>query len=401
MTDQQSVVLRQDEMRIHLASLDPTFVPLELVANTAHAISELSAVIAAERGIAMRRQRLMLEDGDAELRPDVCIGSYLPCAGGTIWLVTIERPAPALIRDGEYYANVADHDLTDMHRFLTSPTPKGSGVLQCYITRTWHGSGNSKGSCSYRMHLQDGGRFLLYGRKMARNRTSNYRISMRDNDSSRDGPDFLGKLRATSKWGTEFVLYDAGVNPRDAERSGGGGSRGGCRRRVRRELGVVSYETNILGSKGPRKMHVGLPAVTACGEEYREFLFDELPEKFKHAQASADPAVGRQEHAGEGIAGGTNELGLTTLVNKPPTWNDELRAHTLDFRGRVTMCSVKNCQLVEAVSEGDGGGEDASVLLQFGRVQQDMFTVDYAHPFSPFQAFGVALSSFDDKLGCE
>lgn len=41
------------------------------------------------------------------------------------------------------------------------------------------------------------------------------------------------------------------------------------------------------------------------------------------------------------------------------------------------------------------------VLLQFGKVGNDMFTMDYRYPLSAFQAFAICLSSFDTKLACE
>ena len=39
--------------------------------------------------------------------------------------------------------------------------------------------------------------------------------------------------------------------------------------------------------------------------------------------------------------------------------------------------------------------------MQFGRVQDDVFTMDFQYPMSPLQAFGIALTSFDAKLACE
>jgi hypothetical protein len=35
------------------------------------------------------------------------------------------------------------------------------------------------------------------------------------------------------------------------------------------------------------------------------------------------------------------------------------------------------------------------------QVGKDMFTMDYQWPLSAIQAFGIALSSFDNKLACE
>lgn len=41
------------------------------------------------------------------------------------------------------------------------------------------------------------------------------------------------------------------------------------------------------------------------------------------------------------------------------------------------------------------------VVLQFGKVGPEEFTLDYAFPVTPVQAFMVALASLDPKLGCE
>lgn len=39
--------------------------------------------------------------------------------------------------------------------------------------------------------------------------------------------------------------------------------------------------------------------------------------------------------------------------------------------------------------------------MQFGRVAEDIFTMDYNYPMCALQAFAIALSSFDSKLACE
>jgi tubby-related protein 1 len=41
------------------------------------------------------------------------------------------------------------------------------------------------------------------------------------------------------------------------------------------------------------------------------------------------------------------------------------------------------------------------IVLQFGRIGDDVFTLDLQYPLCPVQAFGIALSSFDAKLACE
>jgi len=44
---------------------------------------------------------------------------------------------------------------------------------------------------------------------------------------------------------------------------------------------------------------------------------------------------------------------------------------------------------------------EETVVLQFGKVEGDTFTMDFAHPMCALQAFGIALTSFDHKLACE
>lgn len=71
-----------------------------------------------------------------------------------------------------------------------------------------------------------------------------------------------------------------------------------------------------------------------------------------------------------------------------------MQAFVLNFNGRVDKASVKNFQLID-------NEDETRIYLQFGRVGDQEFTLDFQWPFSPLQAFAVALSSFDNKLACE
>lgn len=142
------------------------------------------------------------------------------------------------------------------------------------------------------------------------------------------------------------------------------------------------------------------------------------------------------------------------------TFNLESQSYVLNFHGRVTQASVKNFQLVqsccddspcesnvskdqnqmwfqqqqqqqnklpdvkespddsiEKLSASSNTSQyaptqpvsspshslplDTEVVMQFGRVSDKEFTCDIRYPLSPFQAFAIALSSFDSKLACE
>ena len=62
--------------------------------------------------------------------------------------------------------------------------------------------------------------------------------------------------------GTEFNIYDNGANPKKA----------GTYENIRKQLGVVIYvnliikESNIFGTKGPRKMKLLIPELKDRGE---------------------------------------------------------------------------------------------------------------------------------------
>lgn len=109
--------------------------------------------------------------------------------------------------------------------------------------------------------------------------------------------------------------------------------------------------------------------------------------------------------SGEVDSSGAQNESKVALKNKSPSWHQQLQCWCLNFHGRVTVASVKNFQLV-ASGEGapspssNNQGED-DVILQFGKVGKDLFTMDYRYPISAFQAFAICLSSFDTKIGCE
>lgn len=100
---------------------------------------------------------------------------------------------------------------------------------------------------------------------------------------------------------------------------------------------------------------------------------------------------------------GPSSSGSTVLRNKAPRWHEHLQCWCLNFHGRVTVASVKNFQLVATIdhSQPGGKGDEETVLLQFGKVGDDIFTMDYRQPLSAFQAFAICLTSFGTKLACE
>lgn len=68
--------------------------------------------------------------------------------------------------------------------------------------------------------------------------------------------------------------------------------------------------------------------------------------------------------------------------------NRELLYLQLDFGGRVTQESAKNFQIEFADKQ----------VMQFGRIENGAYTLDFRAPFSAVQAFAVALASITQRL---
>ncbi|XP_039562893.1 tubby protein homolog isoform X8 [Passer montanus] len=259
-------------------------------------------------------------------------------------------------------------DVDDLEEFAVRPAPQGVTV-KCRITRDKKGMDRGMYP-TYYLHLErEHGKkvFLLAGRKRKKSKTSNYLISIDPTDLSRGGESFIGKLRS-NLMGTKFTVYDNGVNPMKTTSSLEAST-------LRQELAAICYETNVLGFKGPRKMSVIIPGMN-----------------MDHERVSIRP---RNEH--ETLLArwqNKNTESVIELHNKTPVWNDDTQSYVLNFHGRVTQASVKNFQIIH-------DNDPDYIVMQFGRVAEDVFTMDYNYPMCALQAFSIALSSFDSKLACE
>ena len=160
--------------------------------------------------------------------------------------------------------------------------------------------------------------------------------------------------------------------------------------------------------RGPRRMHCVMDAIPASAiepggvapiqTEFSSSRIDFLPSMRFSWSKSNEP-----NHTDDQSSGSSSNQkdGLLVLRNKAPRWHEQLQCWCLNFHGRVTIASVKNFQLVASPENGPAGPEHEKIILQFGKVGKDIFTMDYRYPISAFQAFAICLSSFDTKIACE
>ncbi|KAK1414648.1 hypothetical protein QVD17_30397 [Tagetes erecta] len=326
---------------------------------------------------------------------------------------------------------------------LKQPGPR-DGTIQCYIKR-------DKSNLTYHLFLcltpaallVENGKFLLSAKRTRRTTCTEYVISMDADNFSRSSNTYIGKLRSNFL-GTKFIIYDT-----QPPHSGalipapGRSSRRFYPKKVSPKvpngsynIAHITYELNVLGTRGPRKMHcimhsipasalepggsvpghpeLVLPPLSSLEDSFRSISFS------KSLDHSTDFSSSRfSEIVGAAISKDVpdSEKSKMPLVlkNKAPRWHEQLQCWCLNFKGRVTIASVKNFQLIAAqqppaaaVAPPSSAGtsqaaqpEHDKVILQFGKVGKDMFTMDYRYPLSAFQAFAICLSSFDTKLACE
>ncbi|KAG6526375.1 tubby-like F-box protein 8 [Zingiber officinale] len=310
------------------------------------------------------------------------------------------------------------------------------GLVQCFIKR-------DKSKLTYHLYLclspaviVENGKFLLSAKRIRRTACTEYVISMNAEHISRSTNTYIGKLRSNFL-GTKFIIYDTQLPYNGAAICPPGRtSRRFYSKKVSPKvpsgsynIAQVSYELNVLGTRGPRRMHCVMHSIPASAlepggtvpgqpdnlvsrsleESFRSISFSKsmMDHSMDFSSARFSDIIGGTQDGDENIE--TKERPLV-LCNKPPRWHEQLQCWCLNFRGRVTVASVKNFQLIAATqpsaaatttSQPAPPTEHDKIILQFGKVAKDMFTMDYRYPLSAFQAFAICLSSFDTKLACE
>ncbi len=139
---------------------------------------------------------------------------------------------------------------------MMRPIPPRIGQIKTTISRVK--SGMSLLWPKYNLVLSDSNKFLLAGKKSSGCSTSKYVISFDADKMEKSPMGYLGKVRSNFL-GTEFTIYDNGKSVKKSSQQ---------KDNLRYQQGVVQYETNVLGSKGPRRMKVLLPNVNLQGHQH-------------------------------------------------------------------------------------------------------------------------------------
>lgn len=298
---------------------------------------------------------------------------------------------------------------------LKQPGPRESPI-QCFVKR----DGTTSIYCLYHALTpsEDGSHKLLLAAKRIRRATStDFVISLSADDFSRASNAYVGRLRSNFL-GTKFTIYDS-QPPVDSQAYQTHPSRRFHAKQVSPRVSAcnysvasISYQLNVLRTRGPRRMQcvmhsVPVSSILEGGKAPTPLSF--LAPAFE--KRSSAPVDERKEAISDSgcLDQSSTPLAIQNrreplvLRNKGPRWHEQLQCWCLNFKGRVTVASVKNFQLGADASASPGipAAEVEKVILQFGKIGKDSFTMDYCYPLSAFQAFAICLSSFDTKPVCE
>lgn len=220
--------------------------------------------------------------------------------------------------------------------------------------------------------------------------------------------------------GTKFSIYDSQPPCEPTIHSNGQSNKKGNVKKISSRgtagnynVATVSYELNVLRTRGPRRMQcnmhfIPISSIQEGGTAPTPPTFADSPPDEKSSPLPVSKGKDQEPprpttSPAEPSESVHNNRDVLSLKNKAPRWHEQLQCWCLNFKGRVTVASVKNFQLVAAVdpSHNVPAAEQEKVILQFGKIGKDIFTMDYRYPLSAFQAFAICLSSFDTKPACE
>ncbi|KAH9620700.1 hypothetical protein KSS87_004083 [Heliosperma pusillum] len=301
---------------------------------------------------------------------------------------------------------------------LKQPGPRENHI-QCFIKR-------DRATSTFRLFYgltpseDEQDKLLLAARKIRRATSTDFVVSLVADDFSRGSTAYVGKLRHVSlssfltciftvifglttieAWsnflGTKFTIYDSQPPCDAAVKTSGLPSRRFHSKQVSPRLpacnyniATVSYELNVLRTRGPRRLHCVMHLIPLAS--IQEGGTAPTPKAFPHLTYDKSPpappsaSLPRKEDQGLNFNPASppeptqiDSGDRLMLKNKSPRWHEQLQCWCLNFRGRVTVASVKNFQLVAAVEPHHDipASEQEKVILQFGKIGKDIFTMDY------------------------
>jgi hypothetical protein len=261
--------------------------------------------------------------------------------------------------------NSSIYNYNGVNSFVLVAHPRGTRtpMVQCTIVRD-RNSMHGKLYPTYELILEEPKKSLIIARKMSMNRTSNYHLfdmtrGQAGHTLSKKSGNYLGKLRSKNATRLGYTLLSSKSD--------------------REEVATILFEKvtlldQIQDGNQPRRVKILLPRVDSSS------LPVSVSAATYGAESLMDVLQAIDDHKRQIPAD------LLLLQTKDPVF--ENGNYRLNFHGRVSLPSVKNFQIVSHDDIHD-------VKCQFGKVDKDVFHLDFKAPFTAFEAFAVALCQFN------
>lgn len=275
-----------------------------------------------------------------------------------------EEEAFAVDKKTEKYYDDDDPEDTEANRTVVPYVLKAhetgyrSELVQCTVIRDRASIAN-KLNPIYEMSLDVNSRKLITAVKRTMNRTSNYHFfdmtrGQLGSKLSKKNGNYLGKLRAKNYSRTDYVLV---TQNSDKEEVAG------------IQFEKLGFLNQLKDGSQPRKMTAIVP----------------------HLDSNKVPIPNPLGNNDTGsmidmLRDGTGGNRILSFESKDPVFDNG--NYRLNFNGRVSVPSVKNFQLVPR-------DDIDNIILQFGKVGEDRFHLDFKSPLNAFQALALAICQFN------
>uniref|UniRef100_A0A7S4T007 Tubby C-terminal domain-containing protein n=1 Tax=Alexandrium monilatum TaxID=311494 RepID=A0A7S4T007_9DINO len=277
------------------------------------------------------------------------------------------------------------------HAFANAPLPLGMGSLKARVIRSHRGMILTGHRFSLFIEMDDGNLvFICAGEKQVAKRARGpyYALTSKQWDFDRGSEFYLGRLQGNVLC-TQYELH--GRPPQSKRCSPEEG---------REELAMVRFRKP---GDAPRSMEIAVPYVEDGGSRW------ECRPRHRREGLSCAWDSDNTVEANSSDSDGPSPLGAPAtptvqagrwhrVVSLQPRWDETRQVYTMDFNGRVKRCSSKNFQLAMADHNFKPLEAGNEIAMQFGRVAEDVFSLDVCFPFSPMQALAMSLSMFDSRI---
>ncbi|KAI9123318.1 hypothetical protein K1719_006207 [Acacia pycnantha] len=297
----------------------------------------------------------------------------------------------------------------------TSHGPRDN-PLQCFVKR-------NRSTQTYYLFLSltnalsDDGKFLLAARRCRRVTCIDYIISLDADDMSKGSNTYVGKLRSNFLR-NKFTIYDGQPPHKGAKTTKNRSVKHGNLNQVSPKVSTGNYPvahiSYVLGtryarlhsarnatSRSPRRMKCVMDTIPASAIQPGG-VGQPIQAEFSPSNVEKVPLFpffrSKSNRIENSVSESPGSDKMLVLKSKHGFWSERFGCWCIYFKGRVNVKSVKNCQLVASPENGPSGEEHKKIILQFGKVGKDLFTMDYQYPISAFQAFAICLSRFETQI---